>query len=65
MDDLLFSPLGAKDASGTSHVWSGGAGHLGQAIHRIGDELVVFDRAGSRLWVVRRTPAPGGQDPTP
>jgi hypothetical protein len=59
-DDLLFFPspvrgrTGARDASGVEHSWSQGSGCHGRVIHRVGDELVIFDEFGSRPQVIRR-----------
>lgn len=66
MDDLLFFPFCANDASGIRQDWPEGAGCQGQSIHRIGDELVVYNAyPTSQLKVIRRKKPPGGQDPTP
>jgi hypothetical protein len=73
VDDLLFFPMSsraaARDASGVEHSWSQGSGCHGRAIHRVGDELVVFDESGGPLHVIRkRRPAAAPdrtQDPPP
>ena len=59
-DDLLFFPspvrgrTAARDASGVEHSWSQGSGCHGRVIHRVGDELVIFDEFGSRPQMIRR-----------
>ena len=66
VDDLLFFPFCAKDASGIRHDWPEGAGSHDASVQRIGDELVVFGRySGPHAKVIRRKKPPGGQGPTP
>lgn len=68
-DNLLFFPMStqaaARDAAGREHSWGQGSGCTGSTIHRVGDELVVFDESASRLWVIRRKKSKAGQDQAP
>jgi hypothetical protein len=67
-DDLLFLPnnsrVAAFDASGVGHSWSGGLQIRG-TIHRVGEELVIFDEYGDRIRVIRRKKPSNGQERAP
>lgn len=65
-DGLLFNARSgrARDGAGTEHAWRPGTECQGSGICRVGDELLVFDEYGSRLFLIRkRTPSAAAAPP--